>query len=187
MIIILLLILLACAPSTPYAPSTPEAGEEEIWHCPSVPETFQETDLVGTWQSWYFPNAVTDTLVLREDGTYQQIYEDDLAHYYYTSSWKRWYVEHRPSGGLYLHLEGMRYCLSTDEICRLEEGGGGYAHFHDPCEDWFIWDIGNEVILTVRGSEGLRYPGIESVPRGIILVHLRSSPDDADSFFILQE
>jgi len=129
---------------------------------------------------------VTDTLILREDGTYQQVYENNLANYYYTGPWNRWYVEYRPSGGLYLHLEWMHYCLNGDAVCR-GKGGGGYGPYYDVCEDRSIRDMGDEVILAVAGTEGFRYPGIESVPRGIILVHMRSGSDVPDNFFILRE
>ena len=172
----------------PHLVSTPEASQEEDWRCSPLPETFQESDLVGTWQSRYYPGVVTDTLILREDGTYRQIYDNERTGEHHTSPWYRWYVEHRPSGGLYLHLGGMRYCLGTNEVCRRQAGGGGDGPYYEPCEDRLIWDMGNEVILTVRGSEESRLPGTESAPRGILLWHARFSSDVwPDHFFILQE
>jgi hypothetical protein len=178
--LIVLLIISACARPTGEVP------QEEKWRCPSVPETFEETDLIGTWQSRYHTGSVTDTLILRGDGTYQQIYDDQLANYYYTSPWNRWYVEHRSSGGLYLHLEGMHYCLSTDEICRREGGGGGDWSYYDRCEGQTIWTMGDEVILAITGIGDSRFPGVKSAPRGVLLWHMKSS-DYGDRVFILQE
>jgi hypothetical protein len=186
-IVLLVTLSCVCIPLAPQPVGEPETDQKGDWRCSPVPDAFQESDLVGTWQAWYFPRAVTDTLTLREDGAYRQVYEDDLANYYYTSPWNRWYVEHRSTGTLYLHLEGMRYCLGTDEICRRDGGGGGTHPYHDPCESITIRNMGNEVILVVQGSEGFRYPGIESVPQGILLWHMKFNPEGTDSFFILQE
>ena len=182
---VILLAAVSCIPCLLPLISVPETSKED-WRCSPLPETFQESDLVGTWQARYFPRAVTDTLTLREDGTYQQVYQDDLANYYYTSPWNRWYAEHRPSGGLYLHLEGMRYCLGTNEVCRRQGGGGGSHPYYDFCEDRSIRNMGNEVILAVTGRfEGI--PWAESPPRGILLQHMRFNPAGIDNFFILQE
>lgn len=183
-----LLAALLCIPCALPLIGVPETGQrqEEVWRCSPLPAAFQESDLVGTWQARYFPRAVTDTLVLREDGTYQQVYEDDLADYYYTSPWNQWYVEYRPSGGFHLHLVGMHYCLGTDEICRRESGGGGSHPYYDFCEDRTIWNMGNEIILAVTGrEEGI--PDTESPLQGMLLRHMRFNPEGTDSFFVLQE
>lgn len=159
-------------------------GEEEKWHCPPLPESFQESDLIGIWQAQYFPRRVTDTLILREDGTYRQIYENTLSNYYYSGPWKKWYTEYRPSGGLYLHLEGMRYCVGISETCRRSEGGGGHYSYYDPCERRAIWDMYDEVILAVTGP--LPSPG-PPPPRGIMLRHMMTDPDSGSRFFTLLE
>jgi len=180
----LLALALLCACGFLGLEAQPGAREEARWRCPSLPSSFQQSDLVGTWQSQYFPRSVTDTLILREDGTFRQILENDLASFYYTSPWNEWYLERRSAGGLLVHLRGMRYCLSTDEICRRPEGGGGEWHYYDPCEDRSL-TMGNEVILAVIGGQDLRYPGIEVIPRGILLQHMRASIYSSDVFFIL--
>lgn len=177
-LVIMLMIVLGCAPGA-------SGTNVEHWYCPPVPESFGETDLIGTWQARYFPGSVTDTLILREDGTYRQVFEDDLAGYYCTRLGK-WYLEHRASGGLYLHLEGMLYRLEIDEPCDKESGGGGNWHYYDPCERQAV-RMGGEVILAVTGLGDFRYPGIVTVPRGILLWHMRTEPEASDEFFILQE
>jgi hypothetical protein len=89
-----------------------------------LPEGFEESDLVGTWQALYDGDArTTDTIILREDGTYQQIYHRYTDNYRLETPWQRWYVETRPSGKLYVHLEGMHYCILTEDVCALERGG----------------------------------------------------------------
>ena len=179
-----LALLCVCSLSKPEA--QPGRHEDMQWRCPPLPSSLQQSDLVGTWQSRYFPRSVTDTLILREDGTFQQILENDLTSFYYASLWNEWYLEWRPTGGLLLHLRGMRYCLSTDEICRRPEGGGGEWHYYDPCEDRSL-TMGNEVILAVVGGQDPRYSGIEVVPRGILLQHMRASTYSSDAFFVLTE
>jgi hypothetical protein len=188
-VLVIVLLSVACGVviPEPVKEDTPKPIREEKveWRCRPLPETFQESDLVGTWQSRHGDWA-TDTITLRENGTYQQTYYSQPDSYYYESPWNRWWVEYRPSGGLYLHLEEMRYCLFTDEVCKREGGGGGDWPYYDPCEDRSIRTMGNEVILTVRGTEGFRYPGIGSVPRGIMLWYMRTSVDTTDHFFVLQ-
>lgn len=177
-LLLLFLITLACRQSSP------AIREGASWRCPSLPEKFKEADLVGTWHSRY--NSVSnDTIILQADGTYKQVYRRTNG-YSYESSWNRWHLEQTPEGGAYLHLKGMHYCLSIDEVCKREGGGGGDWPYYDPCVGHSI-RMDDEVILALTGDEGFRYPGVESVPRGIILWHMKSDADSADNFFILEE
>jgi len=173
-------LLTGCASSTP---------EEEPggWKCEPLPIGFDELDLVGTWRSVYYPRLVTDTLILREDGTYRQIYENNSTGRHIETPWNRWYVEYGPNGGAYLHLVGMHYCLSTGERCA--HPGGGDWPYYDRCQTRLVSNMGWEVILIIEGSEGFRSPDprSESVPRGFFLSHLRSNPEAPDNFFILEE
>jgi len=162
-----------------------EANEETEWQCPPLSEEFGESSLIGSWHSRY-NSASNDTIILRADGTYKQVYRQTNDSYTYESPWNRWFLEYRPGGGAYLHLEGMHYCLSIEGVCKREEGGGGDWLYYDPCVGHPV-RMEDEVILAVTGDDGFRYPGIESVPRSIILWHMRSDADNADNFFILQE
>lgn len=167
--------LSACVPS----PAEPT----EEWRCAPLPDTFQEDDLVGTWRAKYLNR--TDTLIVRADGTYRQEYRGSV--FEYSGPWEKWYLEQRPSGGLYMHLEGMRYCLGTNSICQLPGGGGGSFMYRDPCEGRLITDMFGEVILVVQGSAGLEVVGVKSAPRGIVLRQMRFSTPSGDHFFVLQE
>src|SRR5512143_1091071 len=77
-------------------------------NCPALPENFKESDLIGTWTASY--TLDTDTLVLREDGKYKQIYDNPKADFHFESDWQTWWVEYRDVGYLWLHMEGMRRC-----------------------------------------------------------------------------
>lgn len=160
----------------------PSRGE---WRCSPLPEAFTESALIGTWQSRHGSWA-TDTITLREDGTYRQAYYSRPNDYYYESAWDEWWLEHRASGGLYVHLEGMQYCLSTDELCKQDAGGGGDWTYYDRCEGRNV-SMSDEVILVVTGTEGVRHPGIESTPASVVLWYLRSDADTTDNFFLLQK
>lgn len=178
--VLTMLMVTSCGPIQPVQ-GTPVSG------LPFPPEGFQQADLYGTWQAKYGGEPrTTDTIVLREDGTYQQIYQLAATEYHYESPWYQWSFERRPSGRLYLHLRNMRYCLITDEVCALEGGGTGNGLLYDPGEDRNI-KMAGEVVLVVAGVEGMKYPNIEDVPRGIILVHMRPEIDRANVFFTLQE
>lgn len=109
-------ILSACAHSAPAADNSAQQGR-----CPALPATFSESDLVGTWGAEY-GNMNTDTLILRGDGTYRQVYDDPVASFHYESNWLKWRVEHRASGYLRLHMAGMRRCDSVASLCKSEGG-----------------------------------------------------------------
>ena len=159
-----------------YRYETPPPGG---WACPPLPVQFQESDLIGTWQAHYGSLHTTDTLVLRGDGTYKQIFVRSDG-YRYESGWNRWWLERRPSGGLYLHLEGMHKCDVTDTLCRQEGGGGGDMPWWDPCEDR-VFRMRGDVVLSVTGTPAWHDP----VPRGIVLNHMLSGV--SGFYFTLQE
>ena len=168
--VILSAILLVTSACVLCGRGTPERVEE-MWRCPPLPETFQESDLVGVWQAEYVPGFDTDTLILGEDGTYTQVFVCDKCEPegYSVESSGEWWLEHRTSGGFYLHLEGMHRCDVTDEICRQEGGGGGDGGYWDFCESRVV-EMPNEVVLMVTGvpERGTRVPA----PRGIWLWHM---------------
>lgn len=167
---VVLLVVSACA----LCGRVTERGED-AWRCPPLPETFQESDLIGVWQTEYVPGLDTDTLVLKEDGTYAQwfVCEKCEPEGYSVESSGRWWLEYRASGGLYLHLEGMHRCDVADEICRRESGGGGDGSYWDFCEGRTL-EMPDEVILVVTGvpERGTRIPA----SRGIWLWHMAFEP-----------
>jgi hypothetical protein len=180
-----LIALLAVLLSVACEAAVPEPTAETGWRCTPLPESFTEADLVGTWLNTGEAGTATDELILRADGTYKQMYQKSKG-YRYESSWQRWWVEHKPGGGIYLHLEGMRYCHLTDEVCAMPEGGGGDWWFHDVCEGRLL-EMRDEVILAVVGTKGTRHPSIIGAPRGIALMHMLPSSDTTSSFFVLKE
>ncbi len=66
--------------------------------CPPLPETFQESDLIGTWFFFGTGNGGVVTITLRADGTYKQIYDYPLTGYHYEGDWKKWEIERRGNG-----------------------------------------------------------------------------------------
>jgi hypothetical protein len=141
------------------------------------PTTFHEADLVGTWQAIYDLTSV-DTITLKADGTYQQIFKAPASNYYYESPWNKWHIEYSASGKPKLHLEGMRYYAYTIEI---GEGGGRLPNgtpilFHDIDEEKTL-EITDKVILRIKGDE--------SSPRGIVLRHMHFDLDMSPPYFVL--
>ena len=78
-------------------------SEGENNQCPALPLDFERSDLVGAWVAEY--GAALDTLILREDGKYQQVYERYTDGFNFTIGWNEWWLESGDSGILYLHLE----------------------------------------------------------------------------------
>jgi hypothetical protein len=148
--------------------------------CPPLPDEFQESDLYGTWSAEY--GAATDVIEIREDGTYRQMYIRHSDGYEFENSGNQWWLESRDSGGLYLHLEGMRRCDSSDQTCYDLSGGGGGRAYWDFCEDRLV-TMPDEVIVMVTGVAD----GHPSAPRGIWLWHMAASRETSAYHFVLQE
>ena len=174
--LLLALLLLAGCVSEPSVPS------KSAWRCTLPPESFQAEDLVGTWELWRHRG---DRLILREDGTCLQMYENRIIGRYFTSECT-WYLEQK-WGGLYLHVQGMHYCVSIDSLCEKPGGGGGDWLYYDLCSDRVL-EMPDEVILSVNGvSEDFERAYGRSAPRGIILRHMQDEPDSGVEVLILRE
>jgi hypothetical protein len=174
--LVLAALLIAGCMSEPGVPS--ESG----WRCSPLPEDFQATDLVGTWKSLYHWG---DRLILREDGTCQQVYENEIANRYFTSECT-WYLEQK-WGGFYLHAKGMHYCISIDSLCERAGGGGGDWLYYDACSGRVV-EMPDEVVLSVSGPGDYfeRVYG-HPAPRGIVLQHMQADPDTTTVLLILDE
>jgi len=140
-----------------------------------VPTTFKETDLVGTWQATYGTPQTTDTITLRVDGTYQQIFQSPESNYHYESPWNEWYVEYTADQEPKLHLKGMRYCVGP--IYRCEVTGQGEPFIYYDFVDRKYIELTDEVILRITGDE-------KSL-RGIRLWNLSTDEDNSPEFFTL--
>jgi len=143
-------------------------------------ETFEESDLVGTWEVHYSERRF-DELILRADGTFKQVYQDNTVNgYVYETPWNKWWMERFPDGRARLHLQGARYYL--DGIYQAElEGmeppcssdhpdcwGGSQPpprSFYDPISKELVKMI-KELVLNIRSDSGK-----------IILMHMWSGSD----------
>jgi len=138
--------------------------------CVLPPGDFDNSNLTGTWVAGF--GDETDTLIFREDGTYRQIVNFGATGYRFEGDWRKWWMETGERGTSYLHLQGMRLCVSY-VLPNCEFEGGGETRWWDFCEDRMV-SMPDEGILIVLGvQEGLFQP-----PRGIQLVPLIR---DADS------
>jgi len=147
-------------------------------NCPPLPENFKEADLIGTWVAEY--TFDTDTLILREDGKYKQIYDNPKTGFHYESDWQTWWIEYREVGYLWLHLDGMRRCDDLPDVCK-QEGGGTGRRTIDSCEYVDVPQRG-EVVLVVTGASEKEHP-----PRGIWLRQTRLAGSEWYYSFRLQE
>ena len=137
-----------------------------LWACPPLPDTISSADIAGTWLAEY--GAATDSLTIAPDGTFVQSYFRHTDGYFFLSA-GRWWLESRESTGHYLHLEGMRRCDDTDELCSEPTGGSGPRPWLDYCEGRFLYSP-DEVILLVTGE--VEAQGIPPSAAGVWLRHL---------------
>ena len=158
----------------------PSIEATKMYACPTLPPTFKETDLIGTWVTSYSLDD-QDILTLKEDGIYQQIYDDPDAGQRYESDWQEWWIERRESGYIRLHLNGMRRAGEIEFIFNREGGGIDPDLFTaiDYCENEVV-EMPDEIVLIVTGSK-------DDVPRGIILRQTRLAGSEWTWSFRLQE
>ena len=138
--------------------------EEGIPACLPLPNDFNELDLVGTWKANYFGDV--DKLIIREDGTYKQIFISEYINF--ESDWNEWYISSEREGYIRLHLIGMRRCggETIESECNDPNGGlPGSSEAINPCVPAFV-TMNDEVVVFVTGTN-------RDVPRGIILKHAR--------------
>jgi hypothetical protein len=181
-LLVIYVLLTACTGSDTGSSTAVTEGE---WRCPLPSGGFEESSLVGTWHLDDPVSPRRETIALKADGTYQQRLEQ-AGEVLYESAWNRWSVERRPSGGLYLHLEAMRYCELTGQICERPQGGTGNILLYDICEDRPL-TMEDEVLLAIVGTQDERIQELLDAPRGIMLLHMRHEIDVPGSFFILEE
>lgn len=182
-LLLALFALSACVVSTPNSPK-PETAQKV--NCPPLPTNFKESDLMGKWSTKY--DGASDTLILREDQFYRQIYDNPKSGFHYESDWLPWNMEQRKSGLVRLHLKGMRRCDGTGEYCTREGGGlGGPSpdveyYAIDECEGGAV-KMPDEIILIATGTPETAI----GVPRGIWLRHMRLPGSEWNYVFQLQE
>jgi hypothetical protein len=164
---------LACGPSSII--SNP-SSTRSLGTCPSLPTEFNESYLYGIWIAKY--GASTDTLVINPDGTYDQSFVRETDGYSFKNDGNTWWLENRASGEHYLHLNGMRRCDNTDELCANSNGGGGDFSYLDFCENRFV-KMPDEVIILVTGIPN----GADYSPRGIWLWHMSPSVESGSYHF----
>jgi hypothetical protein len=149
----------------------------------SIPsESFRAEDLVGTWRVSYMEWG-TDTIVIRPDGSYKQIYKEKHGdNYTFESPWNKWFLEKLKDGGFYIHFVDGKYFMDGKEFAIISGGtdlpcaDGDFLckvnikipfTLYDWTRNEFV-DSTNELILNVR---------VDPHNNETLLFHLWSSPD----------
>ena len=129
------------------------------------PEDFHESDMIGNWQAGL--SEKSDTLVIRDDGYYQQIIHREEPAFNYISEWQPWHLEFSDYGTLYLHLENMKYCVYWPQI-PCEQTENGEISWYDFCKDEWVKTPGEGLLIVLPGKKGYIQP-----PKGIQLFSLQ--------------
>lgn len=153
--------------------------------CPPLPETFKESDLVGTWVTFSGHTSEPITLTLRADGTYNQINDSPFSGYHYEGGWKRWYLERRENDTAVIHFQDMLIC---GETCKPIYSG----IVVDSCEQYKRIPIkDNEVALVLIGSPPPNDPKLSPdspviALRGIEMIDPSLDPDSGPIVYRLK-
>jgi hypothetical protein len=148
--------------------------------------TIHSQELAGVWVAQYGPGK-TDTLTLRADGTFRQVFEDTTVDYVFQTPWDKWNLESKPGGIIRVRLHGARYYLAGIAVAERDgrkdpknpcvtpmdcTWGLEPFEYYDPFADTLIQMV-DELALDVRvdGSGKL------------ILHHLWRSSDDGFALF----
>ncbi|MBC7228454.1 MAG: hypothetical protein H5T61_14685 [Thermoflexales bacterium] len=117
------------------------------------PMTLNESDLLGTWKAGYdhfYDDGGIDTLILKADGTFKQIYENQSRNYIFETPWNEWWLERFPDGRVRVHLKGARYYL-----CGIREVKERPVSLHDP-------------FAFLQGKPAIWYPEIDKNETSIV-------------------
>lgn len=120
------------------------------------PPGFQAIDLVGEWKVVSDVYPVDETLLLNLDGSFFHQYQVPHVTSLYVDR-GNWWIEQRPSGCVFLYLEGMRYFHSTLDVANNGNRAltGTPIRFEEPCEQR-TFEMPDMVIMTVGSLP--RYP-----------------------------
>jgi len=160
------------------------ACNQKIDKSKNPPAMLQESDLVGTWKANYGRYHGVDTLILRADGTFKQIYKNQRENYVYETPWNKWSLERFPDGRVRMHLEGGRYYVEGIWEGETEGLTGGEPWpFHDPFDPerrYKSVHMVRQLILNVR-----------LLPSGeLVLAHMWPSSEsplgDVDVFHLVE-
>jgi hypothetical protein len=113
------------------------------------PAHIQMPDLVGIWKAEYAP-GVSDTLTLKSDGTFRQVFEDSRKKYVFDSGWQKWSLEQTPEGIIRLHVQGGQYYLEGISIGESK----GRKNPENPClGDDCTWGLGPRLFYDPFADE----------------------------------
>jgi len=143
----------------------------DIANSQNPPSTLLESDLTGTWNTDYGLYGGDDTLILREDGKFKQIYKNQREEYVYETTWNEWWLERFPDGRVRVHLKEARYYLDGIPLAEIHESEPWtYCDPFAGDKDWRDWsvDMVRQIMLNVR-----------SLPSGeLVLAHMWSGCGD---------
>jgi len=162
---LVLLVVLACA-----------LGSEAQYSNP--PPTFQNSDLVGTWEAHYMEWG-SDELILKADGAFKQVYQDHTVEgYVYETPWNRWWVERFSDGRVRVHLQGARFYAAGIRIAELEGMSGSCPESQPDCS-WDKWPFYDPVAGESLYMVGKLVLNVQSDSSGnLVLLHMLLSRDE---------
>lgn len=117
-----------------------------------------ESDVIGIWEGHYSLHNEVEFLIIKGDGTYQQIVHDSTG-YLYTSDVANWFLEPQGAGRLFIRFEKGRYFAAGPKFADLlgkdELGLNQLYPFYDPVDSGAIY-MDNEFIVEIVPSNNVK-------------------------------
>jgi len=128
----------------------------EKW-CP--PQTFRESDLIGTWRSDWSEGPSVEIIIFRADNTFTQTYTIRSGDQKYETQ-GTWRIENGSGDCTYIHADKMQY---YELGIRFAQSGnrdinGEIESFWDICQKRFV-EMPDSVLLGI-GSDDSHEPPI---------------------------
>ena len=132
------------------------------------PVDVEISELEGTWVAEY-GSGVRDTVTIKSDGTFKQVFENHKKNYIYDSGWQKWTLQQVSKDFTYLHLNGGRYYIegipigeaqgkkNLERPCLGNDCTWGLSPrvFYDPFTDTTTQMVDELILVPVKDKNGL--------------------------------
>lgn len=139
-------------------------------YCKSLSSNISSEMLSGVWIAE--PGTGIDKIIIQPDHTFSQVYINPVTQISFMTNLNNWELEY--TGGItYIYLSNMRKCDSYENICLLENGGGGESSWINFCTGELAQMKNSVTLIVFQVKPGDIYYPLSDLK----LCHFLSDPD----------